>query len=281
MTASRSPPTGMRDLSSAIRFCSSSSMQRALRRLPQRTRRGRVDADGGLQRRRAVHRQERPLRQRLAHVPPCVERRDDLPGYVLLHRDERIVGGRRAFDPCGPARPGPRPEPSSDWHRRSSSYCSRSGCSCCIHSADGRVDQRANHRLRECAIEREIDLGNPGSGREPALVGRIVAAERADVVERPRLAAHHPIAGRRDRGWPCPRPCSRTRPRRDRAAAYRSGRYCWRTRRAPFWRRRRKRRCRDGRSSHGSCRRSSGRRSGSRRRPRRDRESIRAPAGAA
>ena len=39
-----------------------------------------------------------------------------------------------------------------------SSYCSRSGCSCCIHSAIGGVDHRANHRLREGAIEREIDL---------------------------------------------------------------------------------------------------------------------------
>ena len=85
-----------------------------------------------------------------------------------------------------------------------SSYCSRSGCSCRIHSADGRRGHGAHHRLRKGAIEREIDLRHARRRREAALVRRIVAAERADVVERPRLAAHDPVAGRRGRGWPCP-----------------------------------------------------------------------------
>ena len=56
-------------------------------------------------------------------------------------------------------------------------------------------DRGAHERLHERAIEREIDLRHPRGGREPALVGRIVAAQRADVVERPLLAAHHPVAG--------------------------------------------------------------------------------------
>ena len=49
--------------------------------------------NGGLEHRASRRPQERPLGQRLAHVPPGVERSDDLPGHVLLHRDEWIVGG--------------------------------------------------------------------------------------------------------------------------------------------------------------------------------------------
>jgi len=58
------------------------------------------------------------------------------------------------------------------------------------------VDERANHGLRERAVEREVGFRYPGGGREPALVGRVVAAERPDVVQGPRFAAHHPVSRR-------------------------------------------------------------------------------------
>src|ERR671910_3107718 len=53
----------------------------------------------------------------------------------------------------------------------------------------------AHHRLREGAVEREVDLGYPCGRGEAAFVRGVVTAERADVVERARLAAHHPLAG--------------------------------------------------------------------------------------
>ena len=59
----------------------------------------------------------------------------------------------------------------------------------------GRVDHCANHGLRKCPIKGQVDLRDPGGGREPALVGRVIAAERSDVIEDPCLAPHHPIAG--------------------------------------------------------------------------------------
>ena len=100
-----------------------------------------------------------------------------------------------ACDPREPARPRSATGAIIGFALEKNSYCSRNGCSCCIHSASGELTMRANHGLRKCAVEREIDLGNAGGGREAALIGRIVAAERANVVERPRLAAHHPVAG--------------------------------------------------------------------------------------
>ena len=185
----------MRDLSSAIRFCSSSPCSGLFVALRNGRVSAGIDADGRLQRRRAVHRQKCPFGQRLAHVPPRVERGDDLAGYGFLQRDERIVGQPRAFDPCEPARPSWRPEPSSDSRSRTTRIAAATDAVCCIHSRQRRVDERANHGLRKRAIEREIGLRYAGGGREPALIGRIVAAERSNVVERPGLAPHHPIAG--------------------------------------------------------------------------------------
>ena len=66
-------------------------MQQVLGGLAQRARSARIDANRGLQRRRPVHGQKRPLRQRLAGAPPRIERAHDLSRHVLLHRDERIV----------------------------------------------------------------------------------------------------------------------------------------------------------------------------------------------
>ena len=73
------------------------AMQRILRRLAQRLRSGRIDADRGLQHRRAIDCKECPLSDCLAGLPPCLERSDDLAGNFLLHRKKRIVARRRAF----------------------------------------------------------------------------------------------------------------------------------------------------------------------------------------
>ena len=68
-----------------------------------------------------------------------------------------------------------------------------------VHAAhrlgERRRDHGADRRLGEGAVEREVDLREPGGGLELALVGEVVAAERADVVEGAGLAAHHPFAG--------------------------------------------------------------------------------------
>ena len=60
---------------------------------------------------------------------------------------------------------------------------------------ESRSDRGFHQRLKERAVEREIGLGNVGHGREHALVFRLMAAERADVVQGSRIATHDPIAG--------------------------------------------------------------------------------------
>ena len=57
--------------------------------------------------------------------------------------------------------------------------------------ADG---EGADNWLHEGAVEREIGLRHAIDRRETALVVDVVAAERADIVERPCLAAHDPVA---------------------------------------------------------------------------------------
>ncbi len=54
--------------------------------------------------------------------------------------------------------------------------------------------ERAHERLCKSAIEREVDLGNSRCRREAAFIGSVIAAERANVIEGPHLAAHYPIA---------------------------------------------------------------------------------------
>ena len=95
-TASRSPPAGMRDLSSAIRFCSSSRCSGLFARLAQRARRSRDRCrprPAASASRRPTGTSARPALSLMSRQR--VERRDDLPGHVLLHGDERIVGGHR------------------------------------------------------------------------------------------------------------------------------------------------------------------------------------------
>src|SRR5262249_53203992 len=48
-------------------------------------------------------------------------------------------------------------------------------------------------RLRESAIESEIDLRHLCRSREAPFIRGVVAPERPNVIEGPRLAAHHPI----------------------------------------------------------------------------------------
>ena len=60
---------------------------------------------------------------------------------------------------------------------------------------EGRIDKRPHYRLHKGAIEREVCLRNAIHGGEAPLIGCAIAAKRTDVVERSRLAAHHPIAG--------------------------------------------------------------------------------------
>src|SRR6476646_6132013 len=58
-----------------------------------------------------------------------------------------------------------------------------------------RADKCADNRLHKRAIESEIDLGQARRRCEPALVADVVATERANIIERSRLATHDPIAG--------------------------------------------------------------------------------------
>src|SRR5262245_5237750 len=169
------------------------AMNRTPRRLSQRARPHRVDADGSLQGRLAVHRQERPLGDRLGRLTPGIERRDDLARHVLLQRDEGIAGGRGRSVFANLVCQG-----GDGRHHRVGAgeqlELQPQGMQLLHPFRHRRGDERANDRLRVCAVEREVDLGNPGGGREPPLVGRIVAAERADVIQGPRLAAHQPIS---------------------------------------------------------------------------------------
>ena len=77
------------------------------------------------------------------------------------------------------------------------------------------ADQGADHRLRERPVEREVGLGDAGGGREAALVGGVVAAERPDVVQVRASQRMTQSAGREVRSWRCLRSWRRTPPRRD------------------------------------------------------------------
>ena len=61
-------------------------------------------------------------------------------------------------------------------------FCDRSGY------------ERAHDRLGKRAVEREVHLGDARGRCEAAFIGSVIAAERANIVESPHLAAHEPIA---------------------------------------------------------------------------------------
>src|SRR5262249_61403202 len=87
------PPDGMGALELGEALLQKFVWYRPRARLPEGTRPGGMDAGGGLQRGRAVNREEASFGESLARLPPRVERGDDLAGGVLLHRDKRIIGG--------------------------------------------------------------------------------------------------------------------------------------------------------------------------------------------
>jgi hypothetical protein len=60
-----------------------------------------------------------------------------------------------------------------------------------------RVRERANERLRKLAVKRKVVLRHADGGGETPLIRRIIAAKRADVVQGPRFAPHHPLSGRK------------------------------------------------------------------------------------
>ena len=154
----------------------------------------RIDADRRLQRRRAIDGEEDRFAERLLRVAPAIERTDDL----LRH----LSPGTRGTDcPSQPAC-GSRATFSAaaftavikGFWLLNASYCSRSGCKLRIISAICGVTMRLDPGLHEFLVGREIDLRDALGGREAPLVLGRIAAHGADVVERPRLAAHDPLA---------------------------------------------------------------------------------------
>ncbi len=104
-------------------------MQRILRRPPQTLRAGRVDADGGLQRGRAVDREKRPLGQRLACLAPRVERRRRSGGIRFPAMRGRDCRRPRACGACEPVPPCRQPVPSWDSHWRRARTAAAEGAS--------------------------------------------------------------------------------------------------------------------------------------------------------
>ena len=183
----------MRDFSSAMRDCSSSRCSG----LVCAFRNGRASVgsmpDGGLQRRRAVDRQEHVLAQRFGHIPPGVEACDDLLGDRFLHREKRVVCGDRP-----PILARPLGHGLNRRHQRirigEKFVLQPQGMQLAHGVGDRGRGHGADRRLRECAIEGEVDLRHARRSGKAALVLRIVTAERTNVVECPRLAAHYPLA---------------------------------------------------------------------------------------
>ena len=169
-------------------------VQLAPRRLARRAGRGGVDAERRLQRRRSVDRVKGLLCEALRALAPGIEPVDDLARHLLLQRQQGVVGTRRASvvaNPLGGALdPGEERIPHAE-HRGGEAQRVQAA----HRLNDRRVRQGAHDRPGVGAVERQVDLGHAGGGLELALVGEVVAAEGADVVERARLAAHHPFAG--------------------------------------------------------------------------------------
>src|SRR4051812_26494955 len=66
-------------------------MQCAFSRPPEGTAVGGIDADGGLDERRTIDRQEHPFAEGVARIAPGVEAGDNLPRYRRLEGEEGIV----------------------------------------------------------------------------------------------------------------------------------------------------------------------------------------------
>src|SRR5262245_66220785 len=59
----------------------------------------------------------------------------------------------------------------------------------------GSAGDGAHDRLRKGAVESKICLRYLGDGRKAAIICCVVSTQFANVFERSRLAAHHPVAG--------------------------------------------------------------------------------------
>ena len=131
----------------------------------------------------------------VARVAPSVQRRNDLLRYILLPADEWVVRSGGAAVLAHPGR-----HRLEDRHHRvfvREQFVGDAQRVQLLHRLrHRRTGERAHDRLGEGAVEREIDLRNPGGGRKTTLVRRIIAAEGANVVERSFLAAHDPVAAR-------------------------------------------------------------------------------------
>ena len=218
MAASRAPPSAMPLAQSRHLARHELAVLGLGPGVPARRRIAGAQTHHRLQQRRAERPEEARLDEAVARPPEAVEQIDDPARDLLLHRQERIAGRRPAGARRAPFGRGRRPGPSRGWRPRTARTAAASAAARGHGAARLRVDQGPNGRLHEGAVEAEIDLRKPGHRREPALVGDVVAAERADVVERARLEPHHVVAadqvgvgvGRRAR--------RRAPPRRGRAA---------------------------------------------------------------
>jgi len=188
MAASRRPPSSIRDFSSAIRACSISGLGDISC--------GRDGSDRGstrrrLKRRRTVNAKEHCLAERFLRVAPAVERLNDLLGHLLLKGKEGIVRRDRlamlanclclAFTTA-----------MNGFLLLKASYCRRIGCKSCIHSAICGVPC-LDPGLDEFSVSRKIDFGHAFGGLERRS-SSTDCRHGPDVVERPRLAAHYPLA---------------------------------------------------------------------------------------
>src|SRR5262249_16211136 len=94
-----------------------------------------------------------------------------------------------------------RPRPFiSGFTSKNSSNCTRRGWILCIHCAAGvlaRLRPIGYRKLgmMERGVESKVCLGYLGDGREAAIICCVVSTQFANVFERSRLAAHHPVAG--------------------------------------------------------------------------------------
>ena len=170
------------------------SMQQTLLCLARRLARGRVDAERRLHGRGAVDREEGLLGEFLGGRAPRLEPVDDLLRQPLLRGKQRIVGTDRLT-----ARPDPLGRIADPGQERVARAEHLVGEPKRVHPAH-RLRHRRRHRrldpgLQERPVEREVDLRQSCRSLKAPLVGEIVAAQRADVVERAGLAAHHPLAG--------------------------------------------------------------------------------------
>src|SRR5262245_45844183 len=153
-----------------------------------------VDTDGSLEKRRSIDRLEYPLRRLLRHVAPGVKASDYMIRNGLLTLDERVVGCSRSTlltDLFGGVL-----HPAHEWVGIGEHLVLQPQR---MHAMEKiralRRYRGADKRLRKGPIQRKIDFRYAGRRCEAALIGRVIAAKRADVLERPCLAPHHPIPG--------------------------------------------------------------------------------------